>query len=94
MKTKITILSALLVLGILAVSAKAKASSYIGPQPEGYKYDLGANNLSIFKLFTIQPDKKSNVQRQNRAKSPAHKVETADKKDQIFVTPSLDRIRR
>lgn len=94
MRTKITSLSALLVLGILAFSAKAKASA-VGPQPEGYKYDLGANNLSIFKLFTIQPEKKNTVQRQNRAKAPAHKVESGDKKEQIILTnPSLDRLRR
>ncbi len=95
MRTKFTPLSVLLLLVVLSVSAHAKGT---GPQPEqgdNSRYDLGSANLSIFKLFTVQPEKKSNVNRQMRSKAPAHKVES-DKKELIYSAPPamLDRLRR
>ncbi len=94
MKTKIAPLSVLLLLGIfLTTATTAKAT---GPQPDqGDKYDLGSANITLFKLFTIQPEKKSPSTRQNRAPKPvAHKVEP-DKKDQLLSSPTvLDRMRR
>lgn len=95
MRTKSTTLSLFLLLVILTVSAHAKAT---GPQPEAgdnFRYELGAANLTLFKLFTIQPEKKNPANRTIRTpKAPASKVESDKKEPTILTTPVLDRVRR
>lgn len=47
-------------------ASRAEASTQ--PEPEGYRYDInpGGMNLSLFKLFTIQPAKKEPEKRAPR----------------------------
>lgn len=98
MRTKVTPLSLFLAVGIVMFSANVFAT---GPQPEqneSVKYDLHASgaHLSLFKLFTLQPEKKNSGNRHIRTTKPASvKSPEADKK----AAPSLqfaplDRVRR
>ncbi|MES2629943.1 MAG: hypothetical protein V4616_13345 [Bacteroidota bacterium] len=93
MKTKFAPLSLFLFLGIAFISTQAKA---VGPQPdqgENTRSDFGAANLTLFKLFTVQPEKKTPSKGQVRQKTV--QKSDADKKEQLlFPAPVIDRIRK
>jgi len=86
-------------LAFTAVVLLFSAYAFAGPKPqqnEGYRVDVNAgSSLTLFKLFTIQPSKKSAPSGNGRPKTAVNKPETIDKReDAIFSFPVQDRIRR
>ncbi len=79
----------LFVLALSAHKANAAKATYPPESKETYKYDLQSAgiNLSIFKLFTIQPNSKGS-QNRDKIKSPktdSSKIATPIKSERVVV---------